>query len=85
VQFGEHHLNARKSGFWFNVYWNAASVIFNRDTAVFVELYGDFLAVSGQSLVHAVIDNFPKAVHQAAAVSRAYVHARALSNRLQAL
>jgi hypothetical protein len=59
VQFGENNLNTRKTSFWFNVNWDASTVIFNGYAAVFLQLNNYFFTVSGKGLIDAVVDDFP--------------------------
>ena len=68
VQFCENNLDTRQSRFWLDVNGNSASVIFYGHAAVFIQFYGDVLAVTGKRLIHAIIDDLPEAVHQSAAI-----------------
>ena len=55
------------------------------DAVVGVQDDLDVAAVTGERLVDGVVDDLPEAVHEAAGVGRADVHARALAHRLEAL
>ena len=83
VQFGENNFDTRESGFWLDVNGNSTAVIFYGHTAVFIQFYGDMLAVTGKRLINAVIDDLPEAMHQSAAIGGTDVHARSLPNGLQ--
>src|SRR3989344_2627795 len=60
------------------------AVVLDGDGAVRVEGNPDVLGKAGQGFVYRVVHDFPDQVVQALAVSAAYVHPGALSNRLQA-
>ena len=82
MKFGENNLNTRKAGFGLDVHWDTSTVVFNGHAAVFLQFDKDFLTVSSKGLVDAVVDDFPKAVHQTAPVGGADIHSRAFTNRL---
>jgi hypothetical protein len=63
VKLGENYLHTRKARLWLNIDWDSTAVIFNGDASVFVEFNGDFLSVPCQSLVNAIVDDLPEAVH----------------------
>ena len=55
------------------------------DAVVGVQDHVDLGAVAAERLVDRVVDDLPQAVHEAAGVGRADVHAGALAHRLEAL
>ena len=85
VQLGEDHLDAGQAGPRLLVDRDAAAVVVDLGRAVRVQGDVDVLGDAGQRLVHPVVDDLPQAVHEAAGVGRADVHAGALADRLQAL
>ncbi len=85
VQFGEDDLDAGQPGFRFDVHGDAAAVVVDLDRVVRVEDDLDVVAEAGEGLVDGVVDDFPEAVHEAAGVRGADVHARALTDGLEAL
>ncbi len=85
VQLGEDHLDAGQPGLGLLVDRDAAAVVVDLDRAVGVQGDLDAVGRAGQRLVDAVVDDLPHAVHEAAGVGRADVHARALAHRLEAL
>jgi len=85
VQLREHDLDAGQSGLGFYVDRDAASVVADLDGRVLVQHDLDPVAVTGESFVDRVVDDLPHAVHEAALVGRADVHARALADRLEPL
>ena len=68
VQLCENYFNPGKSGLWFNINRDTTTVISNSDASILIELNSDVFAVSSQRLVNAVIDDFPEAVHESAAI-----------------
>ena len=85
VQLGGHHLDAGQPGLRLLVGGDAASVVVDLGRVVGVQGHLDGPRGTGQGLVHAVVDDLPQAVHQAAGVGRADVHARPLAHGLEAL
>ena len=85
VQLGEDHLDAGEAGAGLDVDRDAAAVVLDLDRPVVVEGDVDVVAVPGERLVDGVVDDLPEAVHEAAGVGGADVHARALADRLEAL
>ena len=85
VQLGDDHLDAGQAGPGLLVGRDAAAVVVDLGRAVGVEGHLDVVGGAGQRLVHAVVDDLPQAVHQAAGVGGADVHARPLADRLEAL
>ena len=84
VQLGEDHLDAGQSGLGFDVHGDAAAVVVDLHGVVRVQDDLDVVAEAGQGLIDGVVDDFPQAVHQAAGVGGADVHARALADGLEA-
>ena len=62
---------------------NAAAIVAHGHLAVFVDDDLDAVAVAGQRLVDAVVDDLVDQVMQAALVGRADVHARPAAHSLQ--
>ena len=85
VQAGHHDLDAADARSRLDVDRDAAPVVAHLDRAVSVQVDLDPGAVPAQRLVDRVVDDLPDAVHQAAGVGRADVHARPLADRLQTL
>ncbi len=85
VQLGHHDLDAGQARLRLDVHGDAAAVVPHLHRPVVVEDHLDAVAVPAQGLVDGVVDDLPEAVHQAAAVRRADVHARPLADRFQAL
>ena len=84
VQLGEDHLDAGQPGFRFDVHGDAAAVVVDLHGVVGVQDDLDVVAEAGEGLVDGVVDDFPEAVHEAAGVRGADVHARALADGLEA-
>ena len=59
VQFCKDDLNARHLLFGVNIRRNAAAVVLDRRTAVFMQSYFDLIGVTVGRLVDRVIDDFP--------------------------
>src|SRR6478672_1016165 len=85
VQLREDHLDTGQAGPGLDVDGDAATVVPDLDGAVAAEDHLDTGADAGQGLVDRVVDDLPQAVHEAALVGRADVHARALAHGLEAL
>jgi len=83
VQLSKDTLDARESGSWLYVDRDSSTRVTNLDAPVGMESYADRRAVSGECLVHRVIDHFPETMHQTAFVRGPDVHSGALSNRLE--
>src|SRR5262249_15943611 len=62
----------------------AAAVVADLGRPVLVQRHLDLRAVAAESLVDRVVEDLPQAVHQAAAVGGADVHAGALADGVQA-
>ena len=84
VQVREHQLDRRHFPFRMNVDWNAAPVVFDRDTAVDMHGHLDLFAESREMFVDRIVDDFINQVMQAAFVRVADVHTRPLPDRFQA-
>ena len=85
VQLGHDDLDAGEAGLGLDVDRDAAAVVPHLDGAVVVQDHLDVVAVAPEGLVHGVVDDLPEAVHQATAVGRPDVHARALAHCLEPL
>ena len=85
VQPGHHQFHAGQAGLRLHVDGDAAPVVAHLRGPVGVQHHVQVGAVAAQRLVHAVVDDLPEAVHQAAAVGGADVHAGPLADRFQAL
>jgi hypothetical protein len=85
VQLGEHDLDAREPRLGLDVHGDAARGVAHLDAAVRVQADVDAVAVTAERLVHAVVDDLPQAVHEAAGVGRPDVHPGPLAHRLEAL
>ena len=86
VQHGHDDLRGGPAFFGVEVHGDTASVIADRDRFVGVDSYGNRIAVTGQGLVNRVVDNLEDHMVQACPiVGVADVHARAFSDRLEAL
>ena len=85
VELREDDLDARETGARLDVDRDAARLVADLDAAVGVEDDVDARAVPAERLVDGVVDDLPEAVHEAAGVGRADVHARALADRFESL
>lgn len=85
VQLGHDDLDAGQAGLGLDVDGDAAAVVPDLHGAVLVQDDLDVVAVAAERLVDGVVDDLPQAVHQAAAVGGADVHARPLADRFQPL
>ncbi len=85
VQLGEDDLDPGQPGARLDVDGDAAAVVADLDRAVAAEDDLDVGADPGEGLVDGVVDDLPEAVHEAALVGGADVHARALAHRLESL
>src|SRR5690606_27417280 len=85
VQDGEDHLGRRAPLFLVGIDRDAAAVVGNGDRTILEDPHDDVVGVSGQGLVHRVVDDLEHHVVQAGAVMHVTdVHARALAHGLQA-
>lgn len=85
VQFGHDEFNPGELGLGFLVDGNAPSVVGHQDRTTDFQDHLDLRAVPGKGFVNGVVHDLPQAVHEAAGVVAADVHARALTNSVQAL
>ena len=85
VQPGHDELHAGQLGLALDVDRDAPAVVSDLGGTVRVQDHVDPRAVSGQRLVHPVVEDLPQAVLQAAAIGGPDVHAGALAHRVQAL
>ena len=80
VQDGEHHLNGGDFLLGMLIHGNTAAVVIDRDGIVGMDPHLDSIAVTGQGLVHGVVDHLVNQVMQAAGAGGADVHAGAFAN-----
>ena len=85
VQLGGDHLDAGQPGLGLLVGGDAATVVVDLGRAVGVQGHLDGVCGARERLVDAVVDDLPQALHEAAGVGGADVHARALAHRLEPL
>ena len=64
---------------------DAAAIVGDGQPAVFIEVDVDPVGVTGNGLVHRVVDNFGKEVMQGFFIGAANIHGRAPAHRLKAL
>ena len=83
-QPGHDELDSAELGLALVIHGNAAAVVAHLGGPVAVQDDLDLGAVSGERLVHRVVEDLPEAVLQAPAVGRADVHAWPLADGLQA-
>ena len=68
-----------------NVDWDAATVVLNRARAVVVDADGDLGAVTGESFIDRVIDDFKNTVVEATFVGVADIHIGAFADTFKSL
>jgi len=85
VQLGVDHLDAGQPGAGLDVDRDTPAVVADLDRPVVQQQHLDPVTGAGQSLVDAVVDDLPQAVHQPSGVGRADVHAGTLPHSFQAL
>ena len=85
VQPGVDQLDAGQAGARLDVDRHAAAVVADLDRPVVVQGDLDVVAVPTERLVDGVVDDLPQAVHEAARVGGADVHAGTLADRLEPL
>ena len=83
VQLSEHNLHTGQTGARLNIGGDTAAIIAHLNRTITVQDDLDGLTETGERLIHRVVDNFPEAVHQAAGVGGANVHARAFAYSFQ--
>ena len=83
MQLGKHNLHTGQTGARLNIGRDTAAVVAHLNRTVTVQNHLDGLTETGERLIHRVVDNLPEAVHQAAGVSGADVHARAFAYSFQ--
>ena len=83
VQLREHDLDARETRARFDVDGDATGAVAHLDAAVGVQDHLDARPVAAERLVDGVVDDLPHAVHEAARIGGADVHARALADGLE--
>jgi hypothetical protein len=84
VQLCEDHFHAGEAGLGFDVDRDAAAVVVDLHRVVRVQDDLDVMAEAGKRLINRVVNDFPKAVHEAPGVRGTDVHARTLSDSLEA-
>ena len=83
VQLGHDHFGGRNALLGMNANRNSATIVSNRNRVVAVQNHADRIAITGQSLVNAVVDHFIDHMVQARAIiGIADIHARTLANSL---
>ena len=85
VQLGQDDLDACKASFRLDIDWDAAAVVINLDRAVGMQDHLDVVASARERLIDGIVDDLPQAVHQALAVGRADIHARAFAHSVEPL
>ncbi len=85
VQFGENNFHRAFALFLDYACWNATAVIGHTARAIFIDCNGNLSAIACKGLVDRVINNLRHQVMQPVLVSRADIHARPLSNRVEPL
>ena len=83
VQLSEHDLHTGQTGARLNIGGDTAAIIAHLNRTVTVQNDLNGLTETGERLIHRVVDNLPEAVHQAAGVGGANVHARAFAYSFQ--
>ncbi len=68
MKFREHDLNTCKARLRFDINRNSSPVVGNGNGAIFELLNLNGVAMASEGLVNRVIDDLPKAMHQATAV-----------------
>ena len=86
MQRRHHDLERRAAGeFRVVLHRDATAVVGDRQVAVGAEMHLDPAGMSGNGLVHRVVDDFGEQVMQGVGIGAADIHARAAAHRLQAL
>ena len=85
VELGVDELDAGQATGGLDVHRDAAPVVAHLDGAVVVDDDGDGVPVALEGLVDGVVHDLPHAVHEAALIGGADVHAGALAHRLEPL
>jgi len=85
VEDGKCYLYRWYSGFFLDAYRNSPAVIDYGNGIVFINRHINHITVSGQSLIHRIIDNLIYKVMESPYGSTANVHTRSLSDRLKPL
>jgi hypothetical protein len=83
MQFRKDDFYASKSCLGLHINRNTASFVTDFHTGIFVELYLNGAAMTTQSLVDRVVNDFPETVHESARVSGSDIHTGTLTNRIQ--
>ena len=84
MQHGHHHFEGRTVLLFVHVHRDAAAIILNSDTVIFVDAYVNLGAIPGQGLVDGVVHHLVHQMVQAAEVDVADVHGRTYTHRLKA-
>ena len=85
VQLGHHEFDPGQSGLLLHVNGDPPAVVGDLHTPIGQHRHGHRVAMPGQRLIDSVVDDLPHAVHQPARVRRPDVHARTLTDSIQAL
>ena len=83
MEFGQNNLDTGQAGFRLDIDGDTAAVVIDFNRAVGVQNHLDMVACAGKRFVNGIIDDLPQAVHQALAVGRADIHARAFADRVE--
>ena len=83
MQDCKYNLNCRKSCLMVDSYRNSTPIVCDRYRIVFVNVYLNFITVSGQSLIHRIIYNLINQVMKSSDGSAANVHTRSFSYGFQ--
>jgi hypothetical protein len=85
VQFCKDDFNSREASLWLDVNRDTASLVANFNARVLVENDFDAISMTSKSLIDRVIDDLPKAVHQASAIGGTDIHTRPFTDSLEPL
>ena len=83
VQVRQDQLDCRHFPFRMDINRNASSVVPHRDAAVYMNVYVNLVAVTGEMFVNRIIENFENQVMQTALIRVSDVHARPLPDGFQ--
>ncbi|MNV67408.1 hypothetical protein D3C71_1602110 [compost metagenome] len=84
MQHRKHNLKSGAFGFFLFTDRNTTAVIDDRYAVVLMDNDINFVAITGQGLVNAVVDDFPHQVMQAAGAGGADIHTGPLAHRFKA-
>ena len=83
MQDCKYNLNCRKSCLMVDSYRNSTPIVCDRYRIVFVNVYLNFITISGQSLIHRIIYNLINQMMKSSDGSAANVHTRSFSYGFQ--